>query len=207
MIRIGIAVEGSTEVEFINNILLPNLLSSGILVTPISIEGNVSIQRLSREMANLYWNFNFISSLVDFYGFQGKGIYSASDIEYNIGNKIKEYIGESVDESRIIPYVQVHEFEALLFSDVEGFLPVMPEVRSDRIEELRQIRNGFNTPEDIDDGAQTAPSKRITGIFRGYRKALHGPLIAENIGMQAIRKQCPRFNEWVGRLSALGAAK
>jgi len=206
VIRVGIAVEGSTEVEFVNKILLPALLLSGILVTPISIGGNVSIQRLSREMTNLYWNFDAVSSLVDFYGFQGKSAHSVADVECDIGNKVKGYIGDSVDESRIIPYVQIHEFEALLFSDVEGFIPVMPEVSSDQIEELRQIHSGFNTPEDIDDGVQTAPSKRITGIFRGYRKALHGPLIAETIGMQAIREQCPRFNEWVGRLSGLGAA-
>lgn len=205
MIRIGIAVEDSTEVEFVNRSLLPDLLPSGISVTPVSIDGNVTIQRLAREMANLYWSFDAVSSLVDFYGFQGKNADTVNDLECHIRNNVEKYIGDSVTETKLIPYVQIHEFEALLFSDVESFRHIMVEATSGQINELRQICDKFNTPEDIDDSVWTAPSKRIVSVFPEYRKALHGPLIAETIGVQTIRDRCPRFNGWLKRLSEFGA--
>ena len=156
-------------------------------------------------MANLYWNFDAVTSLVDFYGFQGKGVRGVVELERDIGHSVKGHVGESANESNIVPYVQLHEFEALLFADVEGFRPTMIGSNSNQISQLRQIRNGFDTPEDIDDGIQTAPSKRIVGVFPEYRKALHGPLVAETIGIRAIRERCPRFNGWLERLSGFSA--
>ena len=68
---------------------------------------------------------------------------------------------------------------------------------------LLQIRNGYVTPEDIDDGPQTVPSKRIATIIPHYQKRLHGPLIAQDIGLGKIRLECPRFNDWLQRLERL----
>ncbi len=158
-------------------------------------------------MANLYWNFDAVSSLVDFYGFQEKKNYNVVNLEQDIEFEARNYIGVSAKETNIIPYVQLHEFEALLFSDVESFPSVIIEMSESQVNELRKIRSEFNTPEDIDDGVSTAPGKRIVDVFPQYRKALHGPLIAGSIGLEAIRDRCPRFKEWLTRLSGLGAAK
>lgn len=206
MIRIAISVEGSTEVEFVKRVLAPSLVESNASITPISVDGNVSVQRLAKEMANLYWNFDAVTSLVDFYGFRRRGTESVTELEHDIRYNVESYIGEAVNRSNVIPYVQLHEFEALLFSDVEGFQAVMPGASSNSMEKLQEIRDGFETPEDIDDGVETAPSKRIAGVFPAYSKALHGPLVAENIGLAEMRNRCPRFNEWIVRLCGLGAA-
>jgi hypothetical protein len=60
-------------------------------------------------------------------------------------------------------------------------------------------------PEDINDHPKTAPSKRIVAAMRGYQKTFHGPLIACEIGLSAIRQNCPHFDAWLQKLERLGA--
>jgi hypothetical protein len=95
----------------------------------------------------------------------------------------------------------VHEFEALLFSKPEeiGTALYMPKAA----QELRQIRSAFATPEDIDEGPDTAPSKRIIRCCSAYQKAVHGPMVAQRIGLSDMRGQCPHFNQWLTWLESL----
>ncbi len=104
---------------------------------------------------------------------------------------------------RFLPYIQQHEFEALLFSDPSAFEAAIPE-SAVAIASLMNIRSGFATPEDIDDGPRTAPSKRILSVLPSYEKATGGPLVAQRIGLPTVRRECPAFNRWVTRLEALG---
>lgn len=63
----------------------------------------------------------------------------------------------------------------------------------------------FRTPELIDDGDTTAPSKRIIGEIPeyGYQKATAGPLITRRNGIATMRVRCPQFAEWLAALGAL----
>ena len=70
MIRLAIALEGRTEEEFVNEVLAARLRISGVEPYPIPLDGNVTVERLASDMAGLYWNFDFVTSLVDFYGFR-----------------------------------------------------------------------------------------------------------------------------------------
>ena len=72
------------------------------------------------------------------------------------------------DETKVFPYVQRHEFEGLLFSDVNAFPSVM-DVPEESVLWLRRIRSQFSTPEDINDEPETAPSKRIARTISMYR--------------------------------------
>ena len=65
------------------------------------------------------------------------------------------------------------------------------------------IRGQFETPEDINDNPETAPSKRIAGAIPRYNKRLHGPLLTKEISLEIIRDECPRFNDWMTRLESL----
>jgi len=96
----------------------------------------------------------------------------------------------------------MHEFEALLFSDVEQFREVLDGWSTDVRQTLLDIRKRFETPEDINNNRETAPSKRILKTLAPgtYSKTVHGPLIAEAIGLATIRQQCPRFDTWMNRL-------
>lgn len=112
---------------------------------------------------------------------------------------------EAADGRNAIPYVQKYEFEGLLFSDVTAFRAVPRTQESERcIDALRGVRAQFLTPEDIDGNSHTTPAKRIVGEIPHYRKRVHGPLVAREIGLARIRGQCPRFDGWIRRLEALG---
>ena len=68
---------------------------------------------------------------------------------------------------------------------------------------LRTIRSHFLTPEDINDNKDKAPSKRIKKVIPLYNKKVEGPLLAMEMGLAAIRAECPRFNDWVTSLESL----
>ena len=156
------------------------------------------------RMANLRRNFDSVTSLVDFYEFQDKETDTVDQLERRVFNRINTRINLSWDQSRVFPYVQMHEFEGLLFTDVEAFA-VVPNATPEIIETLGSIRSGFATPEDINDSSETAPSKRIAQLLPRYDKVLHGPDLIAAISLDAIREQCPRFNAWLSRLESLAS--
>ena len=211
LIRLAISVEGQTEEEFVKSVLAPHLQSA--LVTPTAIligrarsgsgGGGVSIERLASEMAGLYYNFDAVTSLVDFYGFRGKGDRTVEELENHLAKEIQKKVSSGWDQRKVIPYVQKYEFEGLLFSDVSAF-SVMPVATGPLVEELAEVRSRFPNPEDINDNADTAPSKRIKSIVPGYQKVVDGVLIARETGLDAIRAACPRFAEWLAKLESLG---
>ncbi len=203
MIRLAISVEGPTEEEFVKNVLADHLRSKGVEPQPILLNGNVTVERLASDIARLIWSFNRVTSLVDFYGFRDKNTATPGQLEQRILERVARKINRSWDQSRFIPYVQQYEFEGLLFSNVDAFANAI-DASEESVEELWSIREKFPTPEDINDNSETAPSKRIEKIIRQYEKVVDGPLIAIEIGLDAIRAECPRFSDWLTRLESLG---
>ena len=212
MIRLAVSVEGRTEEEFVKTVLAGHLRECGVEPVPILLGrargvsggGNVSVERLAPEMRDLYRSFNAVTSLVDFYGFRGREDRETVDaLENRLGEALRRVIRE-YDSRRVIPYVQKHEFESLLFSDVDSFA-VLPGVPDEAVRTLRHIRSQFPSPEDINDNRATAPSRRIAGAMPEYRKVVHGPLIAGETGLDAIRRECRRFDTWMERLETLAA--
>ena len=104
-------------------------------------------------------------------------------------------MGARFDAGRFVPYVMMHEFEALLFSDCEGFARGID--RPEAAVSLQAIRDGFASPEEIDDSPETAPSKRVESLVSGYQKPLMGALAALEIGLGAMRRECPHFGAWL----------
>ena len=211
MIRLAISVEGQTEEEFVKTVLSGHLRSMAVEIQPILIGrarnagqggGNVTIDRLASEMASLYWSFDAVTSLVDFYGFRDKAGRTVQELEADLHGEVSNRIGGSWNETKVFPYVQRYEFEGLLFADVEAFGGLI-DAPVESVSALRGIRDQFPTPEDINDDPITAPSKRIVGAIPRYRKSVHGPQIAETMGLETIRAECPRFREWVSRLESL----
>ncbi len=204
MTRVAISVEGSTEEAFVKRLLRDYLLvEKGIFVQPFPLGGNITIQRVASDMANFSWSFDFVTSLVDFYGFKDKGEKTIEELKRDIFDEVVKKIRRSnLDQRRIFPYIQRYEFEGLLFSDVESFRPI-PEVDEECLEKLGQVRQQFETPEHINDNPTTAPSKRIEALIPTYDKRLHGELVANETGLDRIRNECPRFNGWLSRLESL----
>ena len=203
MIRLAILVEGQTEEEFVKSVLADHLRPIGVEPIPILLGGDVNAARLTKHMADSYWSFDFVTSLVDFYGFNGKGNRTVEELEEHLNERIQTRVGDHWDQRRVVPYVQKYEFEGLLFSDVNAFRATTY-ASEGSITQLSKVRSRFPTPEDINDDPNTAPSKRIANAIPSYRKYLNGPLVARELGLDVIREECPRFREWVGRLESLG---
>jgi Domain of unknown function (DUF4276) len=94
----------------------------------------------------------------------------------------------------------MHEFEGLLFSDCERFGRGIG--RSDLAAGFQAIREQFDTPEEINDSPETAPSKRVIELVPNYDKPLMGTLAVLEIGIDTIRRECPHFNQWLTRMEA-----
>lgn len=212
MTRLAITVEGPTEKAFVEGLLTGHLRGRGVEAIPILIGrgegpgvggGSVSVKRLVAEMTHLLRSFDAVTCLVDFYGFRKKGDATVGELEERIRERVARRARSARRARGVFPYVQRHEFEALLFSDVSCF-GELAGVSEDAVESLRRIRSGFSTPEDIDDGRETAPSKRILAALPCYRKVDDGRELALRIGLPTIRAECPRFDQWIRRLESLG---
>jgi len=113
---------------------------------------------------------------------------------------LEQSLASEMADSRLIPYIQLHEFEALLFADctVLGAYYELPEKGN----EARRIMQQAGGPEAVNDGPQTAPSKRIASLFPGHQKRLDGPAIVDRIGLATIRQQCQHFDGWIKSLES-----
>ena len=206
MIRLAIVVEGQTEEAFVKDVLFQHLLPLGVAPTPFLIGrrgGDVTVDGLTLDLANSFWGFDFVTSLVDFYGFRDRGPGEVDALESRIGEAVDSRIGRSWDQSRVFPYVQRHEFEGLLFSEVSAF-SCLSQTSDMMLQELQQIRSQFPTPEDINDSKYTAPSKRIAKVVPGYNKRVDGPDLAAAIGLDKMSAECPRFRQWLAHMESLG---
>ena len=132
----------------------------------------------------------FFTSMIDLYavhkGFPGVGeTEQYRNNPYRRVEVLEESWARETNDSRFIPHIQLHEYEAYLFSDV-SVLSRYYENQRRAIRQLEEIADGFGSPELIDDGPGTAPSKRI-------------------IAQSRIRRRCPYFDKWIDRLQKLAA--
>jgi hypothetical protein len=154
--------------------------------------------------------------MVDFYGLpqHGEGAWpgraeathlevrrKAKTVEDALLKDVSSVMGGGFYPNRFLPFVLMHEFEGLLFSDCAAFCQGIG--RPDLEPHFSQIRNEFETPEDINDSPVTAPSKRVEELVPGYEKPLFGTLAVLEIGLDRIREQCPHFNDWLSNLESL----
>ncbi len=196
MTRVAISVEGKTEREFVNYVLAPFFNHLETAVIPISVDGNISLQRVAKEITQLLHSFDYVTTFYDFYGFKDKPAdITADQLEEQLKQTVKE-------ELRFFPYIQKLEFEALMFANPEITANHFKEPNKQKDLEKILCRYNFN-PEDINGGNETHPSKRLEKLFSGYNKALDGPVIAGKIGLQILREQCPRFNKWIEKITQL----
>jgi hypothetical protein len=115
-------------------------------------------------------------------------------------------MGAGFDQSRFIPYVQMHELEALIFADPVKLCEEFPD-RAGEVRELIASVSGLE-PEEINDRPTKAPSKRIIAYIPEYksRKGSSAANVLTLIGIDKLRTKCAHFAEWLGRLEGLQAA-
>lgn len=217
MIRVKVVVEGQTEESFVNEVLAPTLWGHEIYLTPILLGhtgGRPNYDRVKKDVL-LYLKQDttaYCSTLLDYYGlghgFPGTPVADhlpnaakAVQIERAVKEDICARIPEFRPDLRFLPYIQLHEYEGLLFSSPAVFAAAINQEQL--AGHFQQVRDTFPTPEDINDDPLTAPSKRILAAYPQYRKVLHGTVAAQSVGIAAMRHECPHFREWLDRLAGL----
>lgn len=208
MARLLVHVEGQTEETFVNEVLRPYLLNRGYHLIDARIVGNArqrnrrggikSWQSVRKEIINHLKQDSgcFSTTMVDYYALPTDWP-SQLDLRADVASKLSG----SFNPKRFVPFVVMHEFEGLLFSDCTRFADAIYEPRL--AASFQEIRDQFPTPEDINDSPMTAPSKRVLKLMPKYEKPLLGNLAAMAIGLDRIRKECPRFNQWIHQLESL----
>lgn len=222
MVRVMAIVEGQTEESFIDKVLGPAFNGRGVFLSPRLIgkpghRGGIGdYQRGRTDILNTLKQdpAAYCTTMFDYYAMpdswpgvsaaRGKAVVEIPKIiEQAILDDISADLGHAFNPARFIPYVQMHEYEGLLFSEPRTLAEVIEPQSSRLAAAFRGIRNKFPSPEDIDDGPTTAPSKRIRHHSPSYEKVFHGTIAATRIGLATMRAECPHFNEWLTRLESL----
>ena len=212
MSRVLVFVEGQTEETFVRVLLVPYFSRLGIYLTPILAQtspghkgGIVSYGKVKHQLTRLCRQDQgaYITTMMDYYGLPNDfpGLDGRVPDAHEQVMRLELALQQDIDAPNFIPNLMLHEFEALLFSAPEKFAEWLDDQAL--LAPMAAIRGAFATPEHINNSPQTAPSKRILALVPHYKKTVDGPLIAEDIGLDTIRAQCPHFNNWIERLLAL----
>ena len=215
-------VEGPTEEKFVREIVGPSLAPRSVFIvatTPGRRRAQGGVQRWGRIKKELLRYLKedadrVVTTMFDYYGLPSdwpgteeamrarSHINAAQAIEHAILADVCDELGQLFDPRRFIPYIQMHEFEALLFSDTQVLAEVVqnPALQSS----LDGIVEECGEPEGIDDNPDTAPSKRIRTFVSDYQKVVHGIIAAKRIGLSTMRERCPHFAHWLESLEDLG---
>ncbi len=227
MVRLYLFAEGQTEQTFADNVLQLHLAQWGIYIYPVLIahakrkgkihrggSGRGNYEPMKNDIIRFLKQEKsadvFFTTMIDLYAIHGNfpGLSEANNLTLT-PQKWVEFLerrfAEDINDPRFIPYIQLHEYEAYLFADLSHFSELYDNC-TEEIKTLQDIADEYETPELINDGENTAPSKRIIAQFPAYKKAkvIEGSQLAELIGLKVIRSKCPHFNDWLSRLEGIG---
>lgn len=223
--RLNFIVEGQTEETFINRIVKPHLATYSINVSVRCVTTGRKRGRVFRGGMPNYLKIKndiigwlsedsdaYLTTFFDFYGltndFPGyKDALSKITIAQKL-NCLEDSFAKDIDNVRLIPYIQLYEFEALLYSNV-SILDETMQIYSfpSKLNQLNEIINYYASPEEINNNPNTAPSKRLLNLYEGYEKITHGCDAAELIGLFSMRNKCDLFNRWLNILETLSPSK
>jgi hypothetical protein len=214
-----VLVEGPTEQRFIKELLVPYLGEKGICLTPVVLDkpgekgGDVKFARAKNDIERhlKQRHDTYLTLMVDYYGIRGDWpgleesrlqhdpFQKAKIMNERTADEVKRLFPKQFPEKRLIPYVSMHEIEALYFSNPNALARILGVSQSLVDDILREC----GCPEKINDNRATAPSKRLGMLSGRFKKTSTGIAIAREIGIDAMRKACPLFHGWVESMEKL----
>ena len=218
--RLNIIVEGQTEETFVRDLFRGHLANVGVYAVARCVVtgrkhgktyrgGMTTYAKARRDIRR--WLLEdpsaYLTTMFDLYKLppdfpnlnQAKVLHDPCERV----RQIEAAMATDIQSQRFIPYVQLYEFEGLLFSNVQIVDRILSIHNSSQLAALEEIHTQFRTPEEINDGETTAPSKRLKSLYPGYDKVTYGPRIAQRIGLDTLRQECPHFDDWVSKLETL----
>ena len=213
-IELRVLCEGATEQGFITQVLAPHLRQFRVFPSPEPLARGLSgavpfktlYDAIKRDVGRSR-EHQYVTTMIDLYRLgQYPGVEKEPDetIVHRVA-RIESGMSGALPNERFIPYIQVHEFEALVFVDLDELPSQFPDGEAAGAAGRLRQEVGAMAPEDINDSELTAPSKRLIREVPAYRdlKAIVGPAITARIGLPRLRNACPHFDAWVTRLEGL----
>lgn len=230
MTRIFIVCEGQTEEKFVKDTLAPFFHPLSLYLTPLLIPtskghkgGGLTYERVKNFILNKLRKDKtaFVTTFFDYYALNNdfpsfNEAQSKNDLYAKITHLEEAFLGDisqSLEEDltytkRFFPHIQPHEFESLLFSDIDKIVLGDAEwIDNIKLKEaLQAITKEFENPELINNSKETSPSHRLESILN-YKKVFHGAKIAKSIGIENIRSKCKHFQKLCQTISNLSEFK
>lgn len=219
MTQVLALVEGQTEELFVKRVLGPYLSERGVWLTPTTITNKITFQgdrfkggvsryeKIRTDLSLIARNqgYSVITSMFDVYrlpsdfpGLEEVGSRLARDRARYLEDAWYAHAGIE----RFIPYLQLHEFEALVFAAEEAAVEVLTDLDDRHL--FARVNGEFETPEHINHRPELAPSRRLAAACASYQKRLHGVEIVARNGIDSLLQRCPHFGDWVERLVEFG---
>lgn len=218
MVRINFVVEGQTEETFVRDVLAPYFGERGVSCVASCVStgkkrgivykgGMTSFEKAEQDI--IRWmkqdSKAFCTTMFDLYGLPNNFPGFEKAIEMSAYDRVvflEKNLADKIKYQKFIPYIQLHEFEALLFSDPDVVGTILRGGDA-TVRKLKNICLQFNTPEEINNKPESAPSRQLKDACPAYDKVSSGPLIAKKIGLDKLRQACPHFSDWISRLERL----
>lgn len=223
--KINILCEGPTEQRFVSKVLSPYLQPYKIVVKPQLLitnkklnakGGMIDYSQAKRDLMNMIasckdnsYEKNFFSTMFDLYAlpndFPGSNLSFTNC--YDRVTAIESAFVQDINDNRFVPYIELHEFEALVLCNI----PQLKEDYPNASKELDALDKAWRTecnndPELVNTHYNTAPSKRIikalSGIYN-YDKVKSGTDATQSFGIDNLRHECKHFNRWIETLLTL----
>jgi hypothetical protein len=225
-IRLNVTAEGQTEMEFAKNTLSDYFAPLGIFVDARCVAtsknknktfrgGLLSYAKAKKDIINWIKEEKsgepFFTTMFDLYALPDD--FPQYETSLRIGEPyqrvefLEKALYEDISYHKFIPYIQLHEFEALLLANPDLFLLEYLDAHA-AVEALKIIvQQHDNNPEKVNTGRETAPSKRIITHIPAYdgNKVTVGAVLAGIEGIDVQRKRCKHFDDWINKIVQLNA--
>ncbi|MDF4251134.1 DUF4276 family protein [Streptomyces sp. WMMB303] len=218
MRQVAVLCEGQTEEIMVREFLAPELFERDLWLEPVILKtktaaggtGRGGVSRWAKiekdlrlQLKSTHWAA--VTTLLDYYGLPQDSPGMNADIPNKPARErvelIELRIAERLENHRFIPHLVLHETEAWTFAAAEQLGDLLGEPKLAR--DLTRVADTEGGPEEVNNGPETAPSKRLLKMYPPYNKTFHGPSSVLDLGLPALRDACPHFDAWVGKLISL----
>jgi hypothetical protein len=217
MKKVLLLVEGQTEETFVNQVLNSYFQQRNLWLHPVLLKtrqdpgspahrgGHVPYSKIKRQVQKLLGDSSVacVTTMLDYFGlpsdFPGKDSLPSGPASTRVAH-LEQQFKQDINDRRFIPYIMLHDFEALVLVDPNEIPEVLPDATPSSLQALRRAIGG-RAPEAIND--KNPPAHLIAAHFSGYQKRLHSPRIVQRIGLDRLRQACPHFNQWITHLEQL----
>ena len=216
MASIYFLVEGETEERFFKEIVKDyykgkHFISCSLMPQGKRKGGTIDYNQTKKELSRFFYSGKHFDKIILIQDY------------YRLGKTMKEHIGGNLNLDKIIFSIQerlekdvnnpkfhfrlqIHEFEAYLFTNPDFVASYFDDNKI--LQKIEKILEEFDgNPELINNRFDTKPSKRLDEMTQNkFQKRIDGITIVKNVGIDNIRKKCKYFNELFNLIDYLPAS-